>query len=196
MLETIQIRDGVPLHLAWHQERMDRSVYEIYGQTNELILKELVKVPGDLVKGVVKCRFIYGPGGWRTEYVPYSPRKIESLKLVEVTQLDYRFKYSDREELDFLSTQKGDCDEILMVIDDRVCDTSFSNIVFFNGTDWITPDSPLLEGTCRKRLIDSGRIGVSEIRPRDLEKFTHFRLINAMLDFDEQPMVEVSKIME
>jgi 4-amino-4-deoxychorismate lyase len=78
---------------------------------------------------------------------------IESLKLVEDNTISYRHKYSDRSHLLELMNMRGDCDDILIVKDGYITDTSFSNIVFFDGDKWVTPARPLLRGTMRESLL-------------------------------------------
>jgi 4-amino-4-deoxychorismate lyase len=103
-------------------------------------------------------------------------------------------KYTGRNSLEQLYSQKDDCDDILVVQNGRITDTSYTNIVLFNGEMWITPIYPLLQGTCRARLIREGRIREGDVRVEDLKHYRHFRLINAMLDFDAQEDVDVKLI--
>ncbi|MDE5635207.1 MAG: aminotransferase class IV [Muribaculaceae bacterium] len=85
-----------------------------------------------------------------------------------------------------LRLQRGDCDEILIIKDTLITDTSYSNIIF-TGTDGIyTPRSPLLAGVMRQHLIDSGTLiehdlTVSDIRPGNPLGITSAYMINAML---------------
>lgn len=87
-------------------------------------------------------------------------------------------------------TQKSECDDILIIKNGVVSDTSFANIIFFDGQRWVTPKIPLLEGTCRARLIANNTIISQEITLNDLKLFSKFMIINAMLDFDTQRAVE------
>ena len=62
-------------------------------------------------------------------FTAYRRKKIDSLKLMEA-DVAYSFKYSDRSVLNTLLQEKGDCDEILIVKNSCITDTSFSNVVF------------------------------------------------------------------
>ena len=117
-------------------------------------------------------------------YIPYQKRVIRTLQPIQADHLDYALKYADRTELDRLFAQKGDADDILIVKNGLATDTSIANIAFFNGTKWLTPKHPLLKGTTRARLLDEKKIFESEIYIQDLDKFTDFALMNAMIDFD------------
>jgi len=87
-----------------------------------------------------------------------------------------------------------DCDEILIIKQNLITDTSFSNITFFDGTRWITPSSPLLAGTMRSFLIQKQVIVEKEIRVTDLKDFEKARLINAMLPFESGSDIPVENI--
>lgn len=91
---------------------------------------------------------------------------------------------------------KDDCDDILIIKNKRITDTSIANIVFYNGNRWITPSQPLLEGTCRARLLSEGGIEVDEIMMNDIKLFSQFKLINAMNEFDSQESYEIKIIKE
>lgn len=184
LFETIKIDRGVPLRLEWHQRRMDYAFHVLLGSNNPLQLKELLKVPDTFGEGLVKCRFLYSREDFEIQFLAHTPRQVTSLKLVYCDTIDYSHKYSNRSMLEDLSGQKGEADDILIVRDGLITDTSFSNIVFFDGASWLTPEEPLLEGTARNRLIAEGKISAARIRMEDLIQFQAFRLINAMIEFE------------
>ena len=181
LLETIRCENGRPYHLSYHQQRVDRSLKEL-GYAVRYDLASLIKVPDE---SLYRCRIIYDERAFSIEYLPYQKRAIRKLQLVEADGLDYALKYADRSALDRLFAQKGDADDILIVKDGLITDTSIANIAFFDGERWLTPKDPLLKGTTRARLLDEKMIFESEIRLQDLEKFTGFALLNAMVGFDE-----------
>ena len=96
LFETIKILEGVPQHLEWHQLRMDDSFLRFFGRTGAPLLKTVLQVPEEFGNGVVKCRFLYGRTSWTTEFSVYTPRKIETLRLVTGDHLEYSMKYTDR----------------------------------------------------------------------------------------------------
>lgn len=177
--ESIRVMDGKIFHLDYHQRRVERvSVIQL----QEAAVK--VSLPQE---GVYKLRVSYTPTAiLRTDIQPYTPRNIDSLKAVYDDRIDYSLKWEDRSALNRLHGLREHCDDVLIIKNGRITDTSYCNILFSDGVKWMTPSTPLLEGTCRARLIEEGRIRVEEIGVANLHSFKYYMLINAMLDFDEQ----------
>lgn len=177
-IETMRIADGAIANLHGHAERMSATVREVYGHEPELTQLSDLTLP----EGAEKCRIVYDEAIRTVEFSGYTPRSISSLRLVEDdAELDYHLKYLDRTALTQLSAQRGDCDEVLIVKDGFVTDTSFSNVVFTDGKRFVTPDTYLLPGTMRAMLLRSGAIVEAPVRVEDIGRFTHVSLINAML---------------
>ncbi len=137
---------------------------------------------------MLKTGFVY-----ILEFAHYKPRAIKTLKLV-TGKPHYDLKYTDRTEIETLLREKGNCDDIIIVINGLITDTSFSNLVFKKGKQWLTPSGPLLTGTARARLIEQGIIQTAEIKTDDLGFYGGFKLINAMLDFESQPLMKMNAI--
>ena len=114
--------------------------------------------------------------------------------MVYTEELDYSYKYSKREKLEGLFAQRGGCDDVLIVRKGRITDSSYANVVFFDGQDWWTPKDPLLKGTCRARLLDQGSIKEAAMEVEDLKNFKGLKLINALRDLD-QPMIPINRLM-
>ncbi|MDE5731282.1 MAG: aminotransferase class IV [Alistipes sp.] len=193
-IETIRVDDRCILRPEPHLRRMRETVREVFGTTIELpAAAELL--PADCPAGLVKCRILYDRAIRRIECTPYEPRRIASLRLVEACDgLDYRLKRADRRELEALRAQRGACDEVLIVRGGAITDTSYSNVVFFDGRRYVTPDTCLLAGVRRHELLRSGRIVEERITPRDLERFERVWLINAMLGLDDDVSLPVAAI--
>jgi 4-amino-4-deoxychorismate lyase len=64
-------------------------------------------------------------------------------------------------------------------------------VVFFDGKDWWTPKNPLLEGTCRARLLAQGIIKETALGVEDLKNFKGLKLVNALRDMN-QPMISIN----
>ncbi len=178
--ETIKIESGIPKNLECHQERLSRTIIENYQNANSFNLSDLIIVPNEYKSGIVKCRMEYDITGYSLKFVDYMIKPVETLKIVHCDNIDYSFKYSDRKVLDDLLLQKGNCDDILIVKGDLITDISFANIVFCDSENWFTSNMPLLKGTTRKRLLNSGKITSIRILKSDIKKFSHFAIINAM----------------
>ena len=74
---------------------------------------------------------------------------------------------------------------MIFVKNGLVTDSSYANLVFFDGTEWVTPTTFLLNGTCRQRLLSERKIKERIIHATDIPSFTHIGLINAMIDLGE-----------
>jgi 4-amino-4-deoxychorismate lyase len=109
--------------------------------------------------------------------------------LVYDDEIEYSYKYENRERLNELKERRQDCDEIMIVKNGCITDTSFSNLVFYDGKKYLTPAQPLLNGTKRKLLLQQGWISEATIKPEDLNNFQHCGLINAMLNKDDYQII-------
>ena len=192
LFETIKIIGGKPQNLSLHGERMNRTRRKLFGNNDLLKLSDYIKVPNDAKDRITRCRVIYATSINSIEFSPYIPSNIKTLKIVDAGILVYDYKYLDRSRLTAL-IDKSAADDILIMRNGCVTDASFANIVFTDGQCWITPDTPLLNGTMREFLLRKGVIKTERITIDDLSIYTHFRLINSMLGFDA-PLLPVSNI--
>lgn len=186
LFETIKVINKKLLNVSLHNERMNRSRYELLGCKNELNLDELIEIPSDITKDVYKCKVIYSETIKDVEFRKYTPRRIEQLRLAYCNEINYSYKYLDRTVLDEL-LKKNNCKEnedIFIIKNGRVTDTSYSNISLFDGKEWHTPKFPLLKGTKRAKLLYDKRIVEKDIMVYELENYEQILLINAMLEFD------------
>jgi 4-amino-4-deoxychorismate lyase len=191
LFETIRIERGMPVHLPYHETRMQASAMECLGIHRHYSLKNLIVVPPEFSSDPVKCRVFYDHQVERIDFELYVRRKISRLRVVDAAGIDYCHKFTDRSVLDRLLAQRGDADDILIVHDGLVTDASYANLIFFDGGRWLTPRHPLLRGTCRQRLLDEGLIVEKDILVTELGRFMGFKLINAMLDPTEQEMTAI-----
>ncbi|HEV7346819.1 aminotransferase class IV family protein [Telluribacter sp.] len=192
--ETICVRNRRLLNLPYHQTRLHRTRTALWGSHDEWPLEEVLTVPDWLGTGTYKCRLTYGEKPESIEWEPYSPRPIRSLKLVHDNAIDYSHKYRDRQRLNILFEQRSTCDEVLIVRQGLVTDTSYCNVAFFDGEQWLTPATPLLSGTQRAYLLDAGVIHEAPIRVGDLHHYTQVKLFNAMLPWQEGPVLPVGQV--
>ncbi len=186
-LETICIRDGQPLHLPWHQRRVDATLKHFYpkdySEHASFPLFEIVLSCNFPTTGHVRCRIEYDLHNLDVEFFPYTPRVVNSLHLVEAPAgYDYRYKYTDRKVIEDLFAQRGDADDILITRDGWITDTSIANIAFRKNDRWYTPSMPLLAGTTWKRLIASGLLIPRPIHLNDMHTFNGFTLLNSFQD--------------
>lgn len=179
LVESIKVLNGYAHNLQYHQERIDRSFAEYFKVKSDFQLHKVITIPQEYATGLIKLRFLYSKKDYQLEFSAYKPPDVQSLIMVEST-LNYQFKFTERSELDSLLLKRGDFDDILIIRNEFITDTSIANIVFHNNSGWFTPSTPLLKGTCRQKLLDEGRIQEVVIKCGDLNAFDGFCLINAM----------------
>lgn len=186
-LETIRIENSQALHLRYHQKRLD-ATRMAHGITQEIALESVINPPQ--TNETLRCRVIYDQERVSVSYHPYTPTLPRSLKLVTCNELAYDYKYADRGEIE---TLKQGSEEILIVKNGYITDTSIANIALFDGRRWLTPKTPLLAGTTRARLLDEGLLTPADISPKRLDVFTSFAVMNAMIGFREIKDVIIEK---
>ncbi len=192
--ETIKCKEGKLHNLSRHQARFNYTRKVYLGLSTEINLAEIIAIPEACKTGLFRCRILYSEKIEKTEFIPHAYQKIQSLKLVEDHAIHYPYKFADRRRMDQLFGMREDCDDIIIVKNNRITDSSRANVVFYDGREWWTPDTPLLPGTQRARLIDEGKIRVCPIAVSDLRHFEKAGLINAMQSLKEMPVVKVKNI--
>ena len=194
LFETIKCSDGKLFNLAWHNLRFNRSRKVYFEIENIVDLNKIISIPENAKNGLFRCRVTYSKTIDKIEFIPHQFREIKKLKLVEDNSIDYRFKYSDREILNKLFAKRSNSDDVLIIKNGLITDTSTANIIFYDEKKWWTPDSPLLPGTQRAKLLTEKKIFKCKITPADLGKFKKAALINAMWDFDTMPVIDIARI--
>lgn len=196
LLETIKCLDGKLYNMKFHQERFDLARRECFASADNINLSELIQVSEEHKSGLFRCRVLYRTEIEKIEFIPHQYRRIASLKLIEDNEINYSFKLSNRAKLDSLYQQRGQCDDILIVKNASICDSYTANIIFFDGNKWWTPDTPLLSGTQRARLISENKISVKNIGVNNLGNYKKVGLINAMWDMENMPVIDISNILK
>lgn len=194
-LETIKVVNGTIERVDYHQNRLN-STQKFHFDNCYIDLKEVLNsnIATDSSSKILKCSVQFSREVESITFQQYSARDINSFKAVEDNSIDYRFKYSNRDRLNRLREERGECDEIIIVKEGLLTDTSYSNIILFDGVNWITPSTPLLRGTMRQHLLDIGAITEQPISIDELSKFSHIKMINAMLNIDDTEATPTSNI--
>ena len=175
--ETIKCDDYEIYNLDYHNKRIANTIglninlqEYIYPESSELL----------------RCKVIYNKDEiLEVQYFAYKKRDINSFKFVFDDEIDYSKKYLNRNTLDKLYEEKDDCDEVIIVKNNIVTDTSIANIAIFYDGVWITSKNCLLEGTCRAKLIEKKEIFEKDISLDMLKNASKIALLNAMIDFYE-----------
>lgn len=191
-VETIRVQNGVPDNLDRHQLRFGATAWRFFGKA--LNFPDLsAHLPR--ANGLFKLRIVYGETVEQITVEPYLLRCVKTLRLVASPPIDYRYKSLNRADIDALFAQRAQADDVLISINARVCDTSYSNVVFDDGKQLITPTSFLLNGTRRQQLLAEGKIVERPVNVPDIAAFKRVFLINAMMDLDNAIAIEPTAIL-
>lgn len=191
-IETIKIVDGQFQAVDWHIRRVIHTFVSYGASVN--IDRAFSALPDCCSQGVFKCRIVYDTEIRDVSFSPYSKRSVKSLKIVDGDNLDYSFKYEDRSQLDSLRELRDGCDDIIIVQNGFLTDTSYTNIVLENSDGLFVPDTYLLNGTMRQRLLADKIVTECPVRTCDLKYYDRIILINAMIGLEDNVSLPVSQI--
>ena len=173
--ETIKCDDYEVFHLEYHKKRIARTI----GLNIEL--QEYIYPPNE---ELLKCKVFYDKDGIvDISYSSYTPRDIKTFKLIVDDNIAYQYKSTNREVLNNLFVKKDDKDEIIIIKNGLITDTSIANIAILIDEVWYTPRLPLLHGTTKDRLIVEGKLKELDIDIDTFKKAKNIALMNAMIGF-------------
>jgi len=173
--ETIKCEDKEIFNLDYHQRRIAKTV------GLNINLSDYIYSPSNKL---LKCKITYDTNGiLDIIYNDYIPKDIKTFKLIYNNDIAYKYKMLDRNKLDILYSQKQNADEIIIIKDGYITDTSIANIAIYDGNHWLTPRVPLLEGTVKNRLVDEGKLILKDITVTQLKNAKKLALLNAMIGF-------------
>ena len=193
-IETICYEKGCFERIELHNERFNRTRKQFFGLQTPFQLELLLSVPPDLKYKTVKCTVTYGTDIVRIDYNLYQIRPINSLQMVVDDTIEYAFKYADRTKLNSLFDLRGQSDDILIIKNGFVTDTSYANIVFKKDDKWYSPSGPLLKGTRIDRYMREGLVTPALLRPSDLPLFSEARIVNAMISIENSTVILIENI--
>jgi 4-amino-4-deoxychorismate lyase len=179
--ESIKILNGAVQNKAYHLARMNDTL-KVFYTTSAPITELDLKVPTIFKKGLVKCKVYYTQSIYKIEFELYKPRPINGYYLVQDDQLNYPYKFTNRNELEEHYVIGDEFDEKIVVKNGMLTDALYSNICLWNGKEWHTPKYPLLKGTMRASLLNEGKIFEKLIMTNDLPRYKIISFINAMND--------------
>ncbi|WES96240.1 aminotransferase class IV [Chryseobacterium arthrosphaerae] len=192
-IESIKVEDQEVFLLELHQKRVNQT-FSHFGKEDSIDLAKIYKNLQHDEDGLFKLRISYDlDKRIRTQMIPYAIPEIQDFKLMENNSFDYSFKFEDRKELDKMK-MKSKAEEIIIVKNNHITDTSFSNLLFLKGKDWYTPNTYLLNGVQRQHLLKQKKIKETEITLQNIKQFSHFQLINALNDFDDMFIYPIDRI--
>jgi 4-amino-4-deoxychorismate lyase len=192
--ESIAILNGQARNLNFHQFRIDQTFKKFYPHTESHHLEYLLAKEIKTDHPLLKCKFSYNDKSFKFYTLPYKQKSFQGFQLIRCNNLQYDYKFTDRSNLDKLTNLIPDENQIIIVRNNLLTDSTFSNLIFFDNYRWLTPAKPLLEGTMRSSLLAELRIYEELISTDHLHLFKSFKLINALNSIDEAIEFPVSLI--
>ncbi len=175
--ETIKCEDEEIFNLKYHQQRISRTIGK------NINLGEYIYPPSS---NLLRCKVIYSQDEViDISYTPYIQRNLKRFKIIIDDDIKYAYKELDRVYLDVLNNDSLRYDDIIIIKDGLVTDTTIANIAIFKDGFWLTPVKPLLQGTTRDRLLDDNLLKESNITLEMLLTTKRFAIMNAMIGFCE-----------
>lgn len=192
-IESIKIEDQKAYLMELHQKRVN-DTFAHFGKEGSIDLAKIFKSLEHDEDGLYKLRIVYDLNrNFKHQMIPYAIPEIDNFQLVENNSYDYSFKFEDRKEFERMKT-KAKTEEIIIVKNNYITDTSYTNILFLKGKEWFTPTTYLLNGVMRQHLLKEKKIKEAEITLQNIREFTHFQLINSMNDFDDMFIYPIERI--
>jgi 4-amino-4-deoxychorismate lyase len=194
-IETICYEQGSFQRIGLHNERCNRTRNYFFGKQSKLGLEKYLSIPSHLINETVKCSVTYGIEIIAIKYDLYQIRPVKSLQMVIDNNIDYSFKHADRTELNSLFQLRGQSDDILIIKNGLITDTSYANVIFKKHNKWYSPQDPLLKGTRLASYLEEGKVAPALLRPKDLRDYSEARIINAMISIVSSPVIQIENIL-
>ena len=180
-IETILITNKIE-NLKFHNIRMNKTRKNFYN-LEPIDLKEYIEIIPNK-----RVRVVYEKKIKKIEYFDLNKREFNKLKVVECDNIEYSYKSENREKLNSLKV--NGYDEVIIVKNGLVTDTTISNLAFFDGKEWHTPKNPLLKGTKREELIQKGFLKEKDIKIDNVKNYKKVVMMNAIIGFYEVGGIE------
>lgn len=193
-IESIKLQDGEFKRLELHQARIQKAFDAYYPNEKVFDLVEsLNNSDFPTEKGIFKCRIVYDSKICQLEFNQYIMRPINSLCLIETEIESLPYKPENRDLYNKAFALSSNCDDVLLVKNGWLTDTSYCNIALFDGNRWFTPRIPLLYGVNRAELLKYGKLVEKDIKAQELKEYQEIALFNAMIEFGEL-VLDIDKV--
>ncbi len=185
-IESIKLLNGVFYRMELHQARI-QTVFQQFFPTSPVIdLQKFLSTQNIPSTGLYKCRLVFDKRVNLFEFIPYSPKTINSLKVVHADIEPCAYKSSNRSALDAAFALRGTADDVLILNRGEITDTWYANVALWNGHEWHTPQTPLIAGVQRADLLAKGLLIQKKITPDMLPNYQKLCIFNAMIEFGER----------
>ncbi|MBK6546679.1 MAG: aminotransferase class IV [Saprospiraceae bacterium] len=192
--ESIAILDNTPRNLYFHQLRVNKTFKYFYPGFEPFHLEYIIFNTQVNKYSKAKLKFSYNETSYKINIIQYVAKVFNTFHLITDNSIEYKFKFIDRSLLDNHLKSYPINDQIMIIKNNLITDTQYSNLVFFDGYRWLTPKNPLLPGTMRASLLADWKIHEEIIELEHFANFHSFKLINAMNTLEESYEYPMDKI--
>ena len=192
LLETIYLKDGQLQNIEFHNARMNASRSTLLEGVESNDLSNIIQISDEYKTGKFRCRVIYENDIEEVNFIPYTEKLIKKLKLVDIGDWSYQYKYADRSFMSSLLNDNPEVDEVIMTKNGFITDCTIANLAFYDGKNWFTPSTPLLKGTKRSQLLDRGLITEREISIADIYQYEGVCLINCFRNLELENLININ----
>lgn len=192
-IESIRVENQEVALLEMHQQRMNRSINSLK-KSNPHCLNTLfaqLHIPNH---EVYKWRLVYDENQiYTNEANPYKPIIQSDFELVEIQSFHYSLKWEKRDFFNKIK-QNSPASDVIFTQNDQILESSYANLVFHHPEGLFTPKMHLLNGVQRQYLLKTFRIKERKISIEQLHEYSHFQLINALMNLEHSPIYETISI--
>ncbi len=138
LLETIRIDEGIAQNILYHNERINNARKLLFNRQDKIEIGQYIhkSISPNELSTLCKCRLLYAEDVHKIEFLPYEMPTIKSLKIITDNHIDYSCKFNDRSQINKLFAKRVDCDDILVVKHGFITDSSYANVLFYNGKEY------------------------------------------------------------
>jgi 4-amino-4-deoxychorismate lyase len=191
-LETICISNGQAQHVDFHQMRVNETFDTFFPEWEPFdVLEEIGKV--ELPKqGIHRLRITYTEDPQSIEVIPYEAKIINKFALVDSGEIDYGFKWADRDFFKSILDAHPESDEVIFHKDGIIQDCTIANLAFLKDGIWYTPEAPMHWGTTRARLLVEDQVEETDILVSELDQYERICLINVFRPLSQENSIAIT----
>ncbi len=184
-IDAIKILDGKAKRLAYHQQRAIAALKAFYPDVRCFNIEDFIQNYNLPRNGLFKLRIEYTDKITTHSLIPYEKKDIKSLKTVYINTPSHTFKLANRDVFNQALSHKENCDDVLLIRDGLITDTSYANIALYTNGTWFTPLNPIIFGVNRQSLIDKNLIVPKDISIDTIYNYEKIAIFNAMIEFED-----------
>ncbi len=187
--ETIKIENSKIYNLKQHNSRLNKTIKSVFGKKTDFDLKNFITHPQN--NTIYRCKVIYDTKIKNISFHPYAIKKFQNFICVK-SDISYPFKSIDRSKIENLLRLNSKFDDIIIIKENLITDTSIANIAIYDGLNWFTPKHPLLKGTLRASLIEQNSLKTKDFGVKELKSSVKIAIMNAMIGFYELKDIKIT----